>query len=204
MSVHVYFVRHGESEWHAENRYAGGTDIALTEHGYAQAAELAEWAEQASLTAIWASPLARSRETARDASARTGLPVTIDPRLTELDFGIAEGLTRDEMARRFPEHLSAFQSDPVGHHFPKGENPGHAADRYVEVLRDLSAEHSSGRFLIIAHSTAIRLTLCRMLGLPLRSYRRIFPSLRNCALNELILHDDVPSLLTLNHPATLP
>lgn len=123
MSLHVIFVRHGETLWHAENRYAGSTDIALTERGHAQSRALADWAEQADLTAIFASPLTRSQETARDSAVSTGLPVSVDERLRELDFGIAEGLTRAEMQQRFPDHLSAFQTDPVTNHFPKGRTP---------------------------------------------------------------------------------
>ncbi|MCT2591538.1 histidine phosphatase family protein [Streptomyces sp. N2-109] len=202
MSLHVIFARHGETVWHAENRYAGSTDIALTQRGYAQAGALADWAEQADLTAIWASPLARSQETAHDSAVRTGLPVRVDPRLRELDFGIAEGLTRAEMQQRFPDQLAAFQTDPVTHHLPKGENPLEAGDRYRAFLTDLQADHSEGRVLVVGHTTAIRLVLCRMLGLPLREYRRIFPFLVNCALNELVLRDGVPSLLTLNRPVT--
>ncbi|MGW3422332.1 histidine phosphatase family protein [Streptomyces phaeochromogenes] len=202
MSLHVILVRHGETLWHAENRYAGSTDIALTEHGHAQSRALADWAGQADLTAIFASPLARSQETARDSAVRTGLPVRVDERLRELDFGIAEGLTRAEMQQRFPDHLAAFGTDPVTNHFPKGENPLDASDRYLAFLTDLQAEHHEGRVLVVGHSTAIRLALCRLLGLPLRQYRRTFPFLANCALNELVLRDGVPSLLTLNRPVT--
>jgi probable phosphoglycerate mutase len=202
MSLHVIFVRHGESVWHAENRYAGGTDIPLTERGRAQARALADWAKQADLTAVWASPQVRSQETARDSAALTGLPLEVDPRLRELDFGIAEGLTRDEMWRRFPGQLAAFQDDPVRNHFPEGENPVEATDRYLGFLADLEAAHPEGRVLVVAHSTAIRLTLCGLLGLPLGSYRQVFPFLANCALNELTLRDGVPSLLALNCPVT--
>lgn len=202
MSLHVIFVRHGETVWHAENRYAGSSDIALTERGRRQAHALADWAEKADLTAVWASPLTRSQETAHDSAERAGLPVNVDPRLRELDFGIAEGLTRAEMRERFPEQLAAFKADPVANHLPSGEHPRDASDRYREFLADLQAEHREGRVLVVAHTTAIRLALCRMLGLPLREYRRIFPFLDNCALNELILRDSGPSLLTLNRPVT--
>lgn len=202
MSLHVIFVRHGETVWHDENRYAGSSDIALTERGHAQARALAEWAGQAELTAVWASPLARSQETAHGSAERAGLPVNVDPRLRELDFGIAEGLTRTEMGQRFPDQLAAFHTDPVAHHLPKGEDPLAASDRYRSFLRDLQDEHREGRVLVVGHTTAIRLTLCRMLGLPLREYRRIFPFLANCALNEIVLRDSVPSLLRLNCPVT--
>ncbi|MER7478699.1 histidine phosphatase family protein [Streptomyces sp. NPDC126510] len=200
MSLHVIFVRHGETVWHAENRYAGGSDVALTERGHEQARALADWAEQAGLTAVWASSLTRSQQTAQASAARAGVPLGVDPRLRELDFGVAEGLTRAEIGQRFPDALAAFQADPVAHHFPGGEDPRAAGDRYLEFLTDLQEQHQEGRVLVVGHSTAIRLALCRLLGLRMSDYRRVFPVLDNCALNELILRDGVPSLLTLNRP----
>ncbi|AKH85433.1 phosphoglycerate mutase [Streptomyces sp. CNQ-509] len=217
MSLNVIFVRHGESVWHGENRYAGATDIDLTDHGRDQAAALADWAAQAGLTAVWSSPMLRCRQTAAGSAAAAGLPLHLDPRLRELDFGVAEGLTRAEMRERMPEAVASFEADPVASHFPEGEDPAAVVERYVAFLADLRAEHdtgaqgdgkqtggkeSDGRILVVAHSTAIRLTLCRLLDLPLRDYRRRFPHLANCALNELVLSDGTPSLLTLNRPVT--
>lgn len=209
MSLNVIFVRHGESVWHGENRYAGATDIDLTDHGRDQAAALADWAEQARLTAVWSSPMLRCRLTAADSAARAGLPLLLDPRLRELDFGVAEGLTRAEMRERMPEAVSSFETDPVANHFPEGEDPAAVAERYVAFLTDLRAEHDGGgknggdgRILVVAHSTAIRLALCRLLHLPLSDYRRVFPHLANCALNELVLRDGTPALLALNRPVT--
>ncbi|MGW0790717.1 histidine phosphatase family protein [Streptomyces sp. NPDC002911] len=202
MSLHVILVRHGESVWHDENRYAGVTDIDISEHGRAQAARLAAWAGRADLTAVWSSPMRRCRRTAEESAARAGLPLMIEPRLRELDFGIAEGMTRAEMRERLPGALKAFEADPVGSHFPEGEDPAAVGERCADFLDGLRADHQEGRVLVVAHSTAIRLTLCRLLGVPLRDYRRIFPYLANCALNELILRDGTPSLLTLNQHVT--
>ncbi|PWI06655.1 histidine phosphatase family protein [Streptomyces sp. NWU339] len=202
MSLHVFLVRHGESVWHDENRYAGVTDIDLSEHGHAQAARLASWAGRTDLTAVWSSPLRRCRQTAEGSAARAGLPLMVEPRLRELDFGIAEGMTRAEMRERLPGVLKAFEADPVGSHFPEGEDPVAVGERYADFLAGLRAGHREGRILVVAHSTAIRLTLCRLLGLPLRDYRCVFPYLANCALNELILHDGTPSLLALNQHVT--
>ncbi|MFI6124540.1 histidine phosphatase family protein [Streptomyces sp. NPDC051064] len=202
MSLHVFLVRHGESVWHAENRYAGVTDIDLSEHGRAQAAGLASWAGRADLTAVWSSPMRRCRQTAEGSAARAGLPLNLEPRLRELDFGIAEGMTRAEMRERLPGALKAFEADPVGSHFPEGEDPAAVSERYAGFLAGLRAGHQEGRVLVVAHSTAIRLALCRLLGIPLRDYRRVFPYLANCALNELILRDGTPSLLALNQHVT--
>lgn len=202
MSVQVIFVRHGETQWHAENRYAGVSDVALTNRGRAQGRALADWAAKAGLDAVWASPLTRSRETASESAQRAGVPVQVDQRLREIDFGVGEGLTRAEMEDQFPADLAAFQSDPVEHHFPKGEHPTETVERYLTFLADLETDHPDSRVLVVGHSTAIRLTLCRLLGVPLREYRRVFPFLANCALNEIILRDGAISLLALNLPVT--
>ncbi|NUT12685.1 MAG: histidine phosphatase family protein, partial [Nonomuraea sp.] len=51
----LVLVRHGETVWHAENRYAGTSDVDLTERGRDQAAMLAAWAAEAGLAAVWSS-----------------------------------------------------------------------------------------------------------------------------------------------------
>lgn len=196
----LFLVRHGETVWHSENRYAGTTDIELTALGLRQAGLLAGWAAAAGLDAVWSSPLSRARRTAAESGARTGLEVCLDPRLRELDFGAAEGLTKSDMATSFPAELAAFHDDPVAHHLPDGEDPDDAAARFVTCLEDIAAEHPEGRVLVVAHTTAIRLAVCRMLGIPLGDYRRVFPAVGNCALTQVRLHDGQASILQFNTP----
>ncbi|MGN9838947.1 histidine phosphatase family protein [Nonomuraea sp. H19] len=180
-------VRHGETVWHAENRYAGVSDVELTPRGREQAVQLAEWAGQAGLVAVWSSTLSRARITAAAGAAKAGVELQTDPRLRELDFGEGEGLTSAEMAARFPEARAAFEADPAENPLPGGENPHQAADRFVAALHDIAAAHRDGRVLVVAHTTAIRLALCRLIGVPLGEYRRLFPRLDNCALTRLRL-----------------
>ncbi|MFI6765114.1 histidine phosphatase family protein [Streptomyces sp. NPDC050355] len=197
----LILVRHGETVWHAENRYAGRTDVPLTDHGRVQAAALAAWATTARLTAVWSSPLSRARLTAAPAAEACGLTPRIDERLYEVDFGRGEGLTRDEMSRRFPERLAAFLTDPVEHHLPDGEHPRHAAERAADCLADIAREQPDGRVLVVAHSTLVRVLLCHLLGIPLAHYRRVFPRLDNGALTELRVDQGRTALLSLNAPA---
>ncbi|MCF6469125.1 histidine phosphatase family protein [Nonomuraea sp. MG754425] len=201
----LVLVRHGETVWHAENRYAGLTDVELTRRGHDQAVLLAGWAAGAGLAAVWSSPLSRARITAETAAGErgAGLPVRVDERLRELDFGQGDGLTSAEMKARFPEARAAFEADPAAHPLPGGEDPHLAADRFAAALRDISAAHPDGRVLVVAHTTAIRLALCRLVGVPLGEYRRLFPRLDNCALTELRLTGpgaDRVALLQYNSP----
>lgn len=181
----LVLVRHGETVWHAENRYAGSSDVPLTTRGRRQAAHLAEWAKQARLDAVWVSPLARARDTAAPVADALGVPSRVDERLAELDFGEGEGLTLAEMTRRFPDARQAFERDPVTHHLPGGEDPHAAVDRAVGCLAEILHEYPDGRVLVVGHSTLHRLLLCHLLGVPLRRYRELFPVVRSCGVTTV-------------------
>lgn len=196
----LVLVRHGETVWHLENRYAGTTDVALTERGWGQARQLADWSRTAGLAAIWGSTLSRARLTASLCADASGIELQVDPRLRELDFGDAEGLTSAEMTEQFPEALDAFRADPVARHLPGGEHPAEAAERFIQCLHDIAEQQPDGRVLVVAHTTAIRLALCQILGTPLREYRRLFPFVRNCSLTEVELRDGQFSVMEFNTP----
>jgi broad specificity phosphatase PhoE len=200
----LLLVRHGETVWHAENRYAGSSDVPLTDEGVAQAARLGEWARTAGLTALWCSPASRAMRTAEPVSETTGLVPEVDPRLRELDFGKGEGRTVAEMAAEIPDALEAFRHDPVAAHLPGGEDPRAAVERVLACFDDIAAAEPAGRVLVVAHTTLLRLVLCHLLGIPLRDYRRVFPSLRNTGLTVVRLEDGEAALLEFNSPVPFP
>lgn len=200
----LFLVRHGETIWHADNRYAGRTDVALTDRGLQQAVRLAQWATTADIQAVWSSPLSRAVKTAEPAADAVGLPLQIDDRLLELDFGRGEGLTAAEMQVAMPADLMAFRMDPVRHHFPGGEDPVAAAGRGLSALRSIAASiPSDGCALVVAHSTLLRLILCLALKIPLAHYRHAFPVFHNCAITEVEITDVIVSLLSFNAPLPL-
>jgi probable phosphoglycerate mutase len=201
----IMLARHGETLWHAENRYAGRTDVSLTEKGIAQAKLLATWASNAKLNAVWSSPLSRARLTASPVADAAGLPLQIDERLLELDFGRGEGRTDAEMCNEFPEERAAFLLNPVIHHLPEGEDPVSAAERGTAALRAIAiASGQSSRTLVVAHNTLFRLVLCSLLDIPLRRYRSIFPSFANDAITEIEITETNIGLLSFNIPLTEP
>lgn len=185
----ILLVRHGETVWHKENRYAGRSDIALTVRGEEQANQLATWAVTSGITAIWSSPLSRAYNTAAPVAKALGLSVQTDERLIELDFGRGEGLTSSEMSEQIPEAFAAFRADPVKNFLPMGEDPVHAARRATSALGEI-ARTSNKRSLVVAHSTLLRLVLCQLLGIPLSRYRAVFPTLDNCSITEIDMDPD--------------
>ncbi|MFJ9627848.1 histidine phosphatase family protein [Streptomyces sp. NPDC091280] len=200
MTTTLLLARHGQTVWHAENRYAGISDVALTGTGVAQAEALGRWAGAHPVDAIWTSPLSRALLTAAPAARALDLTPRTEPALRECDFGVVEGRTLAEFAAEDPAAAAAFRADPVAHPFPGSEDPTAAATRGLAALRRIAAAHSGGRVLVVAHNTLLRLVLCRGLSIPPGEYRRVFPRLRNAAVSELRVGEGEFALLSLNVP----
>jgi probable phosphoglycerate mutase len=201
MRTTLLLARHGQTIWHAENRYAGISDVGLTDTGRAQAEALGRWAAAHPVDAIWTSPLSRAIATADPACRALGLTPHRGPALRECDFGVLEGRTLAEFAAEDPAAAAAFVADPVAHPFPGAEDPLAAAARGVDALRRIAAAHPGERVLVVAHNTLLRLVLCTLLSIPAREYRRVFPRLRNAAISELRMNSDgFAALLSLNVP----
>ncbi|MGW2519200.1 histidine phosphatase family protein, partial [Streptomyces sp. NPDC001617] len=150
MSTTLLLARHGQTVWHAENRYAGVSDVALTDTGRAQAEALGHWAAAHPVDAIWTSPVSRAVATADPACRVLALTPHREPDLRECDFGVVEGRTLAEFAAQDPDAAAAFRADPVAHPFPGAEDPAAAATRGLDVRpwlervrTDLSPESQS-------------------------------------------------------------
>ncbi|MFJ4976960.1 histidine phosphatase family protein [Streptomyces coeruleorubidus] len=197
----LLLARHGQTVWHAENRYAGVSDIDLTDTGRAQAEALGRWAAAHPVDAIWTSPLSRAVATAEPACRALGLVPRREPALAECHFGVVEGRTLAEFEAEDPGRAAAFRADPVAHPFPGAEDPTAAAARGAGALRRIATAHPGGRVLVVAHNTLLRLVLCTLLSIPAGEYRRVFPRLRNAAISELRMNPDgSAALLSLNVP----
>ncbi|MET9917133.1 histidine phosphatase family protein [Streptomyces sp. NPDC059605] len=196
----LLLARHGQTVWHAENRYAGVSDIALTDEGRRQARQLGEWAARNRVDAIWTSTVGRAVETAQPACRALGLVPRREHDLRECDFGEVEGRTLAEFAADHPDLAAEYRADPVAHPFPGAEDPRTAAARGAAALRRIAAGHPGQRVLVVAHNTLLRLVLCELLSIPLGSYRRVFPQLRNTAVSEVRIGESGGALLSLNVP----
>ena len=193
----LILVRHGHTESSDAGRYLGRTDMDLSAQGVHQAEDLAVWIANMHVDAILTSPALRARRTAEIVGSRAALAPTVDERLRELDFGLAEGLTLSELRAKHPEATAAFESDPVTHHFPGGEHPAAAVERLRDATEDV-LHHPWRRTLLVTHNTLMRLFICEVLGIPLSAYRRRLPMVEHCALTELIADDNGLALRSFN------
>src|SRR5918999_3118854 len=99
----ILLARHGETDWNRESRFQGHADPPLNELGRQQARELAGSLTDSGVAAVYASPLARARETAEIVAEVLGLPVETRMALREVDVGSWQGLTREEVETRYPD-----------------------------------------------------------------------------------------------------
>ena len=147
---HFYFVRHGETIWNVENKICGATDIELTQKGHDQAIETGEKIVKEGIKAdlILTSPLVRASETARHISEITGIPVKVEERLIEQNFG------RYESTPRNGEEFHEAKKD-MASRFGTGESMLHLAQRIYNLLDDIKAGDKV--CILVAHNGIARI-----------------------------------------------
>ena len=135
MSLCLYLVRHGETEWSLSGRHTSRTDLPLTEQGNQEARKLAERLRAARIVRVFTSPRLRAQQTC--ALAELTPVAEIEPELAEWDYGDYEGLRSVEIRKRQPG-WNLFRDG-----CPNGETPAQVsdrADRFIARLRALDGD----------------------------------------------------------------
>jgi glucosyl-3-phosphoglycerate phosphatase len=191
--------RHGRTEWNAEGRFQGQLDPPLDEQGRRQAALAAPYIAAGLSpddTVVVSSDLVRAADTARVLSGLLGVQVRLDERLREHGMGSWEGLTRAEVADRFPGQYADWMAGrPVEGR--GGEDPAAVGERALEALVDLPA---AGTAVVVTHGGTAGRLIERLLGLG-PEHRRVFGPLANCAWSELTAQGSRWRLLRHNSSA---
>jgi broad specificity phosphatase PhoE len=168
----VFLARHAQTEWNVQRRRQGRLDSPLTAYGRRETRRHAAALKPMAIDAIFASPLGRTRETARIFGETLALePVIVDD-LAELDHGAFTGLTNDEIDAGFPGERTKRAAGKYEYRFPGGES---YADADIRVGRALS-RITGRRPLLVAHEMVGRMLLRHLLGLdPAAALARTLP-----------------------------
>jgi len=160
-------IRHGQTDWNAQRRLQGSTEIPLNDIGRGQARDAVAVLSGYEWDTIVSSQLSRAAETADLIAAGLGLRVARRvPELAERNFGPAEGLQAG------PE-LEALR---IPNGFRGAESEDEAAGRGLAALEALAEEFRGRRVLAVAHGTLLRVSLSRAVG-------RTLESIDNAVLN---------------------
>lgn len=185
-------LRHGQTPMSVQKRYAGRTDVPLTDVGVQQAAAAAKRLASAGLATIVTSPLLRTAQTAQTVAAVTGVPVVTEDGFRETDFGAWEGLTFAEVRERWPTELAAWLADPEAAP-PGGESFTDVNTRVTAALDRVLADRAGQTVLVVSHVTPIKLLVAAALLAPAPALYRMH--LDVAALSEIDWYADGPAVL---------
>jgi len=155
----IWLSRHGESESNLEGRIGG--DAPLTERGKNYAAALADFfRERTAKLVVWTSTLQRTVATAAN--------ITSDAQqiraLNEIDAGVCDGWTYEEIASRMPDEFAARARDKFRYRYPRGESYADVIQRLEPIIVGLEGQRSP--VLIVAHQAVIRALYGYLMGKP--------------------------------------
>lgn len=166
MNIHparrkIWLTRHGESAFNIEGRIGGDADLSLKGRAYARSvAEFMKEQPGAEGLAVWTSTLRRAVQTAEylgaHAVARRGLD--------EIDAGICDGMTYEEIKQQLPEEYRARSADKFRYRYPRGESYADVIQRLEPVIVDL--ERQRRPVLVIGHQAVMRALYGYLTGRP--------------------------------------
>lgn len=196
MTTRLLLVRHGATVLTAEDRFAGATDVELSDEGRRQAGRLAERLADEKLSAVYASPMKRTMDTAGALAAPHGVAITPNPALREIDHGRWEGRTRREVAAEYGEEYEAWEADPFTFAPVGGESGLAVMARALPAIREIVLRHPGDTVAVVSHKATIRLVLASLLGIDARGYRDRLDQAPAC-LNVLDFKNPVRARLML-------
>ncbi|MBI2862324.1 MAG: histidine phosphatase family protein [Chloroflexi bacterium] len=202
MALRIFLFRHGETLWNRDGRTQGRSDVELSSKGWEQAQGMAQALAKEPLAAVYASSLQRSRVTAEKIAESHGLPVHVDERLCELNQGDLEGLDFATIRARHPEFIANWRATPGQVRMPGGESLVELQERVWGFVDELLRRHNHQETVaVVAHNFINIAIICKVLGLPLDSFRRVRQD--TAARNIIEFGEQGPVLVTLNETAYL-
>ncbi|MEC7984588.1 MAG: 6-phosphofructo-2-kinase/fructose-2,6-bisphosphatase [Myxococcota bacterium] len=144
----IWLSRHGQSVFNVEGRVGG--DSVLSPRGNLYSQSLQNFFINKEIGEVWTSTLKRTVMTASTLSP----PVRQWKILDEINAGICDGLTYEQIAHRFPDVAAARKADKLRYRYPQGESYEDVIERLEPVIFEL--EHSNKDILVVAHQAVLR------------------------------------------------
>ncbi len=167
MKTRILIIRHGQSQANLEKKFAGHTDVALTELGRTQGRCTAEFLKNEKIDAVYSSMLTRAYETACYTAQKHNLTVTKDKGVNEISGGDWENLTYPEIGEKFPDQLHTWNTNIGRVKCENGESVEQVCDRVYSAMERLAKKHPDQTIVIGCHGMAIRAFCLKVMGLSL-------------------------------------
>lgn len=161
--MRLILIRHGESKGNVDKVIYGKKDYELTQKGHLQSEAVRQHMKNEQVDAIYSSPSKRAQYLAKAIAQDHSLQVHIDERMSEMDYGIFEGLTPQEVVEQYEAHYKRYLEEYETYIIPKGEGYFQFRDRVYRFLEELITK--DGRYIVVTHSGVIRESLIYLLHL---------------------------------------
>ncbi|HBH13389.1 MAG: Phosphoglycerate mutase family protein [Clostridiales bacterium 38_11] len=193
----IYITRHGETDWNRKRIIQGSMDSPLTEDGLIGAERLSVRLRKTHFDLVITSPLNRAYRTAMIILKDRNIPILKDDSLKEINCGIFEGFTFNEIWLKHPELKSMLYSDPLNFRYPGGESLNEFYDRVKNGFERIIKEHSDKTILIVAHGGTIKGLTSYMIEKadPSSWFRNVVD---NCSLTEIDYNDEQFTMVNYN------
>ncbi len=196
MTTTILLIRHGQTDWNAQSRWQGHTDIPLNETGQAQAQALARRLAHWPIRAVYSSDLKRAAMTAVPLATSLNLQPVLDPLWRERDVGDFGGLTSQEARERYPEAWSSMKNGLLSP--PNGEDWQALRKRAAAAFEQVTARHEGEMVAVVSHGGTLANVIAHVLQIPVDRYGR-FRLNGNTGLSIVeILEGRCPHLTLLN------
>ena len=159
----LYIKRHGQTDWNIAKKIQGRQDIPLNERGHFQAQCLGKAMENRPITAVFSSPQIRAMETAIAVASPAGVPVIPVRDLMEINYGVWEGKTEEELLRDDRALYEAWWSHPAETAPPEGESINQVNERCRQAWKEIKPQ-LTGDAAIVAHGGLLAHFMEQLLG----------------------------------------
>lgn len=196
----ILLIRHAVNDVMKAKKLAGWMpDVHINEEGRQQAQAVAERLREIPITAIYSSPLDRTRETAEPLAQALGLEVQIREEIGEVQYGDWTGKSLEELSKL--DVWKVVQLYPSGMRFPGGETIREMQARIVNQLESIAADHPREIVAVFSHADVIKAALAHYLGVHLDLFQRIVVNPTSVSVLRLTPYG--PQVLRINDDGPL-
>ncbi|MDE2837420.1 MAG: histidine phosphatase family protein [Chloroflexota bacterium] len=199
--LRLILARHGRTSWNVQGRVQGGGG--LDEVGRAQVTALTGRLADEPITAVYASPAWRARQTAQPLADALGLPVRRRRLLRDLDYGRYAGALVADVMQEDPDLFHRWRTEPHTVTFDGGENLAALRGRIERFIREMSAGHPDGTVFAATHDSPVRMAVSIAHGLPDSSHREDWIKTTYASITELHVENGVVRAACHNDAAHL-
>src|SRR5512145_209390 len=166
-----YIIRHAHKEkGNFYNPRLHHQDESLSHQGQEEAKKLWSYLCDKNISAIYVSGYQRTAQTIEYVAKQLGITPVIDERLNEIDNGLLDNMTEQEVQERYPDFWKVYRERTADFRFPGGETGEEACRRIADFLEEKRQAHGTENIVIISHEGLIRQLMCHLVNIPV--YKR--------------------------------